>query len=130
MNDKMKNSKKAYHDININNQIVISNIIYTNVIQKFFISRKSKKSSKKIPIYNKNELSILIGYDKDNNSNIIVPESGLYQNFLITGTIGSGKTSSSMYPFTKQLLLYNHNKHWNLKYIRVKITKKATKNPI
>lgn len=31
----------------------------------------------------------------------------MYQNFLITGTIGSGKTSSAMYPFTKQLLEYN-----------------------
>ncbi len=28
---------------------------------------------------------------------------------MITGTIGSGKTSSSMYPFTKQLLEYNSN---------------------
>ena len=36
-----------------------------------------------------------------------MPESGLYQNFLITGTIGSGKTSSAMYPFTEQLLKYN-----------------------
>lgn len=31
----------------------------------------------------------------------------MYQNFLITGTIGSGKTSSAMYPFTKQLMKYN-----------------------
>jgi hypothetical protein len=34
---------------------------------------------------------------------------GLYQNFLITGTIGSGKTSSAMYPFTEQLIKYNKN---------------------
>ncbi len=26
---------------------------------------------------------------------------------MITGTIGSGKTSSAMYPFTKQLFEYN-----------------------
>ena len=26
---------------------------------------------------------------------------------LITGTIGSGKTSSAMYPFTEQLIKYN-----------------------
>ena len=31
----------------------------------------------------------------------------MYQNFLITGTIGSGKTSSAMYPFTEQLIKYN-----------------------
>ncbi len=34
---------------------------------------------------------------------------GLYQNFLITGTIGAGKTSSAMYPFTYQLMKYNAN---------------------
>ena len=39
--------------------------------------------------------------------NIYVQESGLYQNFLITGTIGTGKTSSAMYPFTEQILNYN-----------------------
>ena len=33
----------------------------------------------------------------------------MYQNFLITGTIGSGKTSSAMYPFTRQLMEYNAN---------------------
>ena len=31
----------------------------------------------------------------------------MYQNILITGTIGTGKTSSAMYPFTKQLISYN-----------------------
>jgi hypothetical protein len=31
---------------------------------------------------------------------------GLYQNIFITGTIGSGKTSSAMYPFTLQLMEY------------------------
>ena len=37
---------------------------------------------------------------------IYLEEKGLYQNILITGTIGTGKTSSAMYPFTKQLLEY------------------------
>ncbi len=50
---------------------------------------------------------LLIGEDLSHN-NIYIPESGLYQNFLITGTIGSGKTSSAMYPFTKQLMEFNH----------------------
>lgn len=34
---------------------------------------------------------------------------GLYQNILITGTIGSGKTSSAMYPFSRQLISYSSN---------------------
>ena len=76
----------------------------------FFIKNKTPKN-KKI-LNNKNfkdpitPLSLLIGEDS-NNSKIYVPEAGLYQNFLITGTIGSGKTSSAMYPFTEQLIKYN-----------------------
>ena len=52
-------------------------------------------------------MEIIIGYDSKEKENILIPESGLYQNFLITGTIGSGKTSSAMYPITKQLIQYN-----------------------
>lgn len=52
-------------------------------------------------------MHLLIGKDSSSNSEIYISESGLYQNFLITGTIGSGKTSSAMYPFTEQLLKYN-----------------------
>lgn len=53
-----------------------------------------------------NSINILIGLDK-NNKKIIISEKGIYQNILITGTIGSGKTSSAMYPITEQLLKYN-----------------------
>ena len=42
-----------------------------------------------------------------------IPEYGLYQNILITGTIGTGKTSSAMYPFTKQLIEYNASDYQN-----------------
>ena len=37
---------------------------------------------------------------------LIVPEKAMFQNFLITGTIGTGKTASVMYPLTKQALFY------------------------
>ena len=37
---------------------------------------------------------------------MVVPEKGMFQNFLITGTIGTGKTASVMYPFCKQALFY------------------------
>ena len=71
-----------------------------------------KPKEKKIPQKNnkqkkdKTKLQLLIGYDKNKKCDTYIPESGLYQNFLITGTIGSGKTSSAMYPFTKQLIRY------------------------
>ena len=49
----------------------------------------------------------MVGSNAEDDSPIIIPEKGLYQNILITGTIGTGKTSSAMYPFTKQLLEQN-----------------------
>ena len=102
---------------------MFSNLIFSNFLyNRFFITFLSYKNKyKKIissPINNYNQhyiyhsdnLELLIGYDEQNNSNIYIPESGLYQNFLITGTIGTGKTSSAMYPFTEQLIKYN-SKH-------------------
>ncbi|MBS5854932.1 MAG: type IV secretory system conjugative DNA transfer family protein [Clostridia bacterium] len=44
---------------------------------------------------------------------IFLPEKSLYQNILITGTIGSGKTSSAIYPFSEQLIKYNSNNFKN-----------------
>ena len=54
-------------------------------------------------------MQLLIGYNEKINQDIFIPEKGWYQNFLITGTIGTGKTSSAMYPFTRQLMEYNNN---------------------
>lgn len=71
------------------------------------IYQKTSNTSKQLETMNTSEsLKLIVGEDS-NNSPIFVPESGLYQNFLITGTIGSGKTSSAMYPFTEQLIKYN-----------------------
>ena len=76
---------------------------------KFSFFCTSLKKSKKDNLENnvpKNTLQLLIG-ESLSHKKVYIPESGLYQNFLITGTIGSGKTSSAMYPFTKQLIEYN-----------------------
>ena len=92
--------------------LLFSHIIYSNYLFELLNNRNTKKQEKQVTynIYNKEDtgkLDLLIGYDFNNDEPIILKESGLYQNFLITGTIGSGKTSSAMYPFTKQLLKYN-----------------------
>ena len=64
---------------------------------------KFHKNQKIFPL-NTNEISLKIGISNDEN--IYISEKGLFQNILITGTIGTGKTSSAMYPFTKQLISY------------------------
>ena len=87
---------------------IFSNIIYLNFLYnkflKFFSKRKVKKERYLIKA---DKLNLLIGNDEKTGKNVYIQESGLYQNFLITGTIGTGKTSSAMYPFTEQILKYN-----------------------
>ena len=89
-------------------------IIINSIILRFHIFEKNITHVKPATGINnttqlsKTNLQLLIGYNVSNNSKIYLPESGLYQNFLITGTIGTGKTSSAMYPFTEQLIKYNY----------------------
>ena len=87
---------------------IFSNIVYGNFIySKFFFQNKNKKIEKEKYQIKTDKLNLLIGNNEKTGKNVYLSESGLYQNFLITGTIGSGKTSSAMYPFTEQLLQYN-----------------------
>ena len=91
--------------------IICTNFIISKISKKFFKPKQKSKTLTKenLPTHSSKNLQLLIGFDENSKHNIYVPESGLYQNFLITGTIGSGKTSSAMYPFTEQLLKFNAN---------------------
>ena len=82
--------------------LICSNFVYNKIPIK-------KKIEKHLDTKNKDDkLKLLIGYNQKTKEKIYIPKLGLFQNFLITGTIGSGKTSSAMYPFTKQLIKYNY----------------------
>ena len=94
--------------------MIISFISYSLLIFKVLIKNKAQIYKLKISNSRKNEnlktnnngiLNLIVGIDENNNI-VNIEENGLYQNILITGTIGSGKTSSAMYPFTKQLIEY------------------------
>lgn len=79
-------------------------IIFNKVSNLIYIHKKFPKKHKIINHSSNDELSLLIGFSE--NIPIKILEKGLYQNILITGTIGTGKTSSAMYPFTNQLISY------------------------
>lgn len=88
--------------------MIIIHFLLNNLLHiwhHFFDKRISTSISEVHP--SNNELQLLVGYDSESKSSIYIPESGLYQNFLITGTIGSGKTSSAMYPFSEQFIQFN-----------------------
>ncbi len=56
---------------------------------------------------NSNNLSLIIGKNLNNNL-VYLNENALYQNILITGAIGTGKTTSTIYPFINKLLQYEN----------------------
>lgn len=87
---------------------ILSNIIFSNLFFNLLFKKSKKINS--FPHNNiiNNKLKILIGYNNDDK--VYLEENGLYQNILITGTTGSGKTSSAIYPITAQLIKYNEPK--------------------
>ena len=102
--------KFSYIFLFIFSQFIFSYFIYFRILSKFsFFNNSSNVLYKDSSFYRKDvsKLHLLVGFDIENNRNVYIPEGGLYQNFLITGTIGSGKTSSCMYPFSKQLIEFN-----------------------
>ncbi len=88
--------------------VTFSTVIIINLIYSFIFAKQIKKSNISSASLSHSELNLIIGKDKNTNE-IILEENGLYQNILITGTIGTGKTSSAMYPFTEQLLKFKAN---------------------
>jgi len=88
--------------------LIISNFIYSLFFQKKEENENINNLSLPNDSVSSTELKLLVGKDKNDNL-VYINEKGLYQNILITGTIGSGKTSSAMYPFTRQLIEYKAN---------------------
>lgn len=82
-------------------------IFIINSIQKYRIYKQTMKPAEE-DFVDTSKLCLKVGKD-DTGKITYIGENGLYQNIFITGTIGSGKTSSAMYPFTKQLISYSAN---------------------
>lgn len=99
--------RKTFIPFFIFSLFVFSIILFSFIFNNFsFINYRPQKQE---PQYLKNELRLLVGNNITNNLPVYISEKGLYQNILITGTIGTGKTSSAMYPFTRQLISYSSN---------------------
>lgn len=102
--------KKAFIFTYIYVSILISVILSSVIFAQRNLKTPLKNKSSYMPIIkDNNSLYLFVGNNVSNNSPIFINEYGLYQNILITGTIGTGKTSSAMYPFTEQLISYCSN---------------------
>ncbi len=99
------NFKKIYILFCVISCFILSNSLIS--ILFLFINNLNFKSKNNIlHEINNNHFSVFLGKNS-NNLSISIPISGLYQNMLVTGSIGSGKTSSLLYPLTEQLLSMN-----------------------
>ena len=89
-----------------------SSLIYSKIFTRFLFSKlKFSSTISNISPHSSStpNLNLLIGKTIHSNQYIRIGEKSLYQNILITGTIGSGKTSSAIYPFAEQLISYKCN---------------------
>ncbi len=76
--------------------------IFKNIKNKE-VKREEKKILEEV---SDGRLNILLGFN-EKGLPIYLKEKALFQNILITGSIGTGKTSSIMYPITRQILEYS-----------------------
>ena len=110
--------KVGYIGASIVGIAITTDLIYRNIFMKLL--SKHAKTDELLEIrpppypYDEDKLQMIVGLKHERLTAdkivhpawIIVEEKGMYQNFLITGTIGTGKTASGMYPFTKQAIFY------------------------
>ena len=70
---------------------LITNSIYIHFKYNKINTKKTNYNSIKTDYEDNNSFNLLIGTNYINNDKIYVSEKGLYQNILVTGTIGSRK---------------------------------------
>lgn len=80
----------------------LNKIIYSKNIKS---NNKNKENIAINDILDKNKFKIVLGVNEEKNIKYI-NENSAFKNILVTGSIGSGKTSSAMYNFTDQLIKY------------------------
>lgn len=92
--------------------LTISSFSLSYILIKYFLHLNTNNIIPQNENYT-SKLNLKVGYSQIQSKDIFLPEKSLYQNILITGTIGSGKTSSAIYPFAEQLIKYSNNNFAN-----------------
>ncbi len=108
--------KKLYICISFLSFIIIFNSLFSflGILIKNFLQKDRKHNKKSVK--KNNEISLYIG--KNSKKSLVnLPIRGLYQNVLVTGSIGTGKTSSLLYPLTKQLLELNFTNKYHSSFL-------------
>lgn len=86
--------------------LFITVFLTLNSISMFFkFKKKSKKKDNldEVSFINENSLNLLVGINPNSQKQVFIPEKGLYQNILVTGTIGSRKNKFSIVSIFKTI---------------------------
>lgn len=78
---------------------IINNELMKNLMKKKNIKKENKISD--------NDINLILGLNK-NNEVFAIKDKGIFQNILITGSIGTGKTQAAIYPMLETLIKYKH----------------------
>lgn len=80
-------------------------LLTLNSLSIFFNFKKKLKKKDDIDedLINKNNLNLFVGINPNTKKQIFISEKGLYQNILITGTIGSRKNKFSNVSFFRTI---------------------------
>lgn len=121
--EKMEIFKYIYLAVTLVALLLFSFTFYRATFERLFQKTKEKKSISdehvrlpELP-WKKDELKLIVGLEHEKFSlnkvkdpkYLTIPTVGLFQNILVSGTIGTGKTASVMYPFLKQSIFYQAN---------------------
>lgn len=76
-----------------------------NSLSIFFKFKKKPKNKNNLTedSINKNNLNLLVGINPDNQKQVFIREKGLYQNILVTGTIGSRENKFCYVPIFRTI---------------------------
>lgn len=107
--------KITYIVTNFISFFLILNSIFSYLNLLFNITVNRSKKSDILP-NNNYDFSVFIGKNSKNLS-VFLPIISLYQNILCIGSIGSGKTSSLLYPITSDLLSLNFSNEYNSAFL-------------
>ncbi len=95
--------KKIYLFSFLFSYFILYNKIFNFIFSKIPLNTKNKINFKNFNNHNNQNSNLSLFVGLNDNLPIYIDEKGLYQNILITGTIGTGKTSSAMYPLTRSI---------------------------
>ena len=99
--------------------LFVSNFLILNSIISFFKINPKFKIINNLEIHkedNINDIKLLIGTNSITKEEVFITEKGLYQNILITGTIGSRKNKFSYVSIFKAIIKAKFPKTWNVNF--------------